>query len=570
MTASTLPADPARWSEVAGSLGYGTRPLPAPVHLPVHLTALVPPEQGRDVIDLAARPVPLLGIAAGGTAAAAAQRAAELAAGLRHTGGDRAERSSAGCGPDGASALLRALLAEVLAQALPRLDAGRWCPLTDWQAAADPGTRDLLAALGRIGARVDAWLVEGVAPVPTVAAVLVLPAAPHAVRGAACHLDPDRAAGAAVWRAVEALAVALLAGSPGEPVDVPGPVGAPRPAGAPAADPTAGSDLARLRAALRASGRTARHRPLPGPASAVAVEAQVLPAPATRGTGPWAPPDVCALGLDAPAQLGFSYEPRRAELSRLYHEHSKIGTLYRDMPPVELSRMAPALQRLLATPVRDHRYAVRRYLLPRDRAARTRPVEECIAGRRSWAAMDAGPLTQADLGHLLHFTCGVTGSAGLQGTDVHIPMRATPAAGGLYSTDLFLYVQRVEGVAPGLYYYDPRRHELQSVRDDVPADEVVAHVGYPERAADAAALVVHVASLRRLRWKYWERSYRMAHLDSGHLAQSLVLVAGGLGLVAHPMIAFVDDFFNELVGVDGLDEAAVYLTLLAPRARGAA
>ena len=582
-----------RWQRAAEALGYGVRPLPGPAYLPVHLAGLVPAEQGRDLLDLAARPVPLHGLVAGGSAADTARRGAQVAAELRHRRGG--QPSSIGIGPNRSAALVRALYAEVLAQALPRLPEGGWFQLTGWEHALDAGTAGLLAALHRIGARADLWLVEGVAAVPTVAAVLTLPAAPHTVHAVACDLDPARAAAAALWRAVESLAVALLAGHDPGPAGPPAVAGGRRladvvPADAVSADAlradtvpadavradavradavSADAVLTGLRAALRADGRQAEFRSLPGAGPCVTVEAQILPVPAERSTGPWAPPDVAALGLDAPVQLGFSCEPSRVPLSRLYHEHSKLRTLYRDLPPVDLAHMAPSLQRLLATPVREYPYASRRYPLPRDRAARTKPIEACIARRRSWAGMGDGPVSQADLGHLLHFSCGVTGTAGLMGTDVRMPMRATPAAGGLYSTDLFVYAQRVEGVEPGLYYHDPGRHELQCVRDDVTAAEVTEQIGYQERAAGAAAIVVYVASLRRLRWKYWERAYRMAHLDCGHLAQTLVLVANGLDLVAHPMIAFVDDYFNDLVGVDGTDEAVVYLTLLGPRAGGA-
>jgi hypothetical protein len=54
-------------------------------------------------------------------------------------------------------------------------------------------------------------------------------------------------------------------------------------------------------------------------------------------------------------------------------------------------------------------------------------------------------------------------------------------------------------------------------------------------------------------------------IECGHLAQSVVVAAAALGLVAHPLIGFVDDYFNRLVGVNGTDDAVLYLTLLGGR-----
>ncbi|MCQ8770476.1 SagB/ThcOx family dehydrogenase [Streptomyces sp. AA8] len=175
--------------------------------------------------------------------------------------------------------------------------------------------------------------------------------------------------------------------------------------------------------------------------------------------------------------------------------------------------------------------------------------------------MGRAPLPSADLARILDLSAGITGTAHAP-DGVRLPLRATPTAGGLCSGDLFVLAHRVEGVTRGVHYFHPGRCVLQLVNDDYDFDEVAAHTGYPGRVAGAAAIVLHVAAFRRNQWKYWERGYRMALLECGHLAQSVVTAAAALGLVAHPLIGFVDDHFNRLVGVNGTDDAVVYLTLL--------
>nr|WP_269327578.1 SagB/ThcOx family dehydrogenase [Kineosporia mesophila] len=276
---------------------------------------------------------------------------------------------------------------------------------------------------------------------------------------------------------------------------------------------------------------------------------------------PWSAP--------APNQLNLAVPDERVRLSRLYHENSKLQRNFRDLPPVDLATVTPALQTVVAQAARVVAPGTPEVRLPRrDRQRPQKSLDLALRSRRSWAGMDEASMTLDDLGHLLDSAIGVTGSSGLPDSTVRMPMRAFPASGGLFSTDVYVYARRIEGLAPGVHYYEPIRHSLHHVRADCDDQEVLENIGYPARARQAAAVLVFAASFRRLQWKYWERAYRMVHLDCGHLAQNVILVAGAMDLVAHPMIAFTDDYFDRLTGVNGQDEAVIHLTLLGPARAG--
>ena len=68
-----------------------------------------------------------------------------------------------------------------------------------------------------------------------------------------------------------------------------------------------------------------------------------------------------------------------------------------------------------------------------------------------------------------------------------------------------------------------------------------------------------MAIFQRLRWKYRERTYRYALLEAGHVGQNLYLTATALGLGACAVGAFLDDELNGLLGLDGEQEAALYI-----------
>jgi SagB-type dehydrogenase family enzyme len=67
---------------------------------------------------------------------------------------------------------------------------------------------------------------------------------------------------------------------------------------------------------------------------------------------------------------------------------------------------------------------------------------------------------------------------------------------------------------------------------------------------------------QRMRFKYRDRTYRYGLVEAGHLGQNLYLAAESLGLGACAVGAFLDDEMNAMLGVDGRDEAAVYMLSL--------
>jgi SagB-type dehydrogenase family enzyme len=549
----------------------------------VPVLALVPAHHGREANALLAGPVPVLDVVAAGTASAAWQRCLESAFASR-LGMDGP--TSVGIGSDEPAAVRTALLV-VAADRDRRLDAApqeRWSPRA---AQVDPAAPLLRAVLDRqlpLSLRTAAtggvhrvWAeLAGTGPAPLL--------------GVGWGLSRTEAAEAALAELLREATLDQLR----PPLTSQGPPVEPPTANRPApdertsderasdqptsdqltCDPSSSDPVVAIRARLHRQGVRAEVRLVHAEAGIVAVQARLR---ALAGVEPGVPERSAAarvratgVGRLAPDQLNLAVPDEQVRLSRLYHHNSKLTTRFRDLPPVDLARMTPAAQTVIGGAVRQVAPGGPEHPLPRREPGRhSGSLEQTLRRRRSWAGMSGGPLTLAELGHLLDTAIGVTGSAGTPNSSVRLPLRATPASGGLYSTDVYVYVRQVDGVTPGVYYYDALGHRLQSVRAECDDAEVVEHIGYPPRAREASAVLVYVASFRRLQWKYWERAYRMAHLDCGHLAQNVILVATSMGLVAHPMIAFIDDYFDRLVGVNGEDEAVIHLTLLGRAATAA-
>ena len=82
---------------------------------------------------------------------------------------------------------------------------------------------------------------------------------------------------------------------------------------------------------------------------------------------------------------------------------------------------------------------------------------------------------------------------------------------------------------------------------------------------DAAVTFVLSAIFDRLRCKYGERGFRYAYIEAGHISQNIYLESVSLGLGSVCVGAFLDEKVNQLIGVDGRKEAAIYLHAVGAR-----
>jgi SagB-type dehydrogenase family enzyme len=118
----------------------------------------------------------------------------------------------------------------------------------------------------------------------------------------------------------------------------------------------------------------------------------------------------------------------------------------------------------------------------------------------------------------------------------------------------------VDGLEPGIYHYDVRRHELEPMwKGDCRAD-IVAALLDQHFIAESNVVFLWTAIFQRSKWKYKQRAYRYVYLDAGQIAQSLALAAVALGLGSCQVGALYDDEVNSLLGVDGEEESIVYTT----------
>ena len=247
---------------------------------------------------------------------------------------------------------------------------------------------------------------------------------------------------------------------------------------------------------------------------------------------------------------------KETAISRIYHENSKLRTFHQQgdfMLP--LDKIDEEVKKLTAQGRKKYPQSYQRIKLPSaDRSSRY-SLEEAVLQRRSRRHYSKAGVSIQKLSNILYYSYGITGK--LEKTD--LLLRAVPSGGGLYPIDIYISVNRVEGLEKGIYYYDSLEHELVFVNHNDLSEISKEVSGYAAMLDTAAFTFILGANFWRNQWKYHERGYRVILIDCGHVAQNLHMMSTAYDLGSCCLMGFVDDELNKLLGLDGIVEHSMYL-----------
>jgi SagB-type dehydrogenase family enzyme len=178
--------------------------------------------------------------------------------------------------------------------------------------------------------------------------------------------------------------------------------------------------------------------------------------------------------------------------------------------------------------------------LPPPRPASAVSVEAALASRHSVRHFADAPLNLADTAQLLWAAQGITRAEGL---------RTAPSAGALYPLEIYLVAGTVAALPAGIYRYLPEHHRLVHAVAGDRRRELAAAALRQSWMADAPAILVIAAVVRRTSVKYGERGERYVHIEAGHAAQNVCLQAVALGLGTTVVGAFSDAGVKRVLGL---------------------
>ncbi len=186
------------------------------------------------------------------------------------------------------------------------------------------------------------------------------------------------------------------------------------------------------------------------------------------------------------------------------------------------------------------------------------PVAKVLHERHSTRSFDdRRPITLAELARFLDNTARVRSrwshreDLGDGGPLVAYAVRPYPSAGASYELELYLAVDRCDGLARGFYHYDAGAHALVPIA--ARAHELQALLTGAGFAMDAPAapqiLITIAARFGRMSWKYSALAYALILKDVGVLTQTLYLMATDMGLGGCAVGSSNIDLFAKMTGI---------------------
>jgi SagB-type dehydrogenase family enzyme len=131
-------------------------------------------------------------------------------------------------------------------------------------------------------------------------------------------------------------------------------------------------------------------------------------------------------------------------------------------------------------------------------------------------------------------------------------LRPYPSGGSCYELELYLAVDKCEGLARGFYHYDAGGNALVPI--DVSKNELEALLTGAEFAMGAPAapqiLITIAARFGRTSWKYSSIAYALILKDVGVLIQTLYMMATDMGLGGCAIGSVNIDLFAKMTGIE--------------------
>lgn len=182
-------------------------------------------------------------------------------------------------------------------------------------------------------------------------------------------------------------------------------------------------------------------------------------------------------------------------------------------------------------------------------------LDELISRRKSRRSYADQAMSLEQLSFLLWATQGVRRIPGKGAV-----LRHVPSAGARHSFETYLFVFRVDGLAPGLYRFLPLDEELVLIKNIPDMGLELTEAVFSQRfVSQGAVTFVWSCIPYRMEWRYGPTSYRVILMDAGHVCQNLYLASEAVGAGTCAVAAYDQEALDQLLGLDGIDEFAVYL-----------
>jgi len=183
------------------------------------------------------------------------------------------------------------------------------------------------------------------------------------------------------------------------------------------------------------------------------------------------------------------------------------------------------------------------------------PLIDVINKRKSHRKHSKAQLTLEELSFLLWSTQGVHEIW----RDGGATRRTVPSGGSRHPFVTYLFINRVDGIEPGIYRYLPLEHKLFPMSTEEGLSEKVGVACRNQKFVGKCAVAfIWTAVPYRAEWRYGVVAHKSIILDAGHMCQNLYLASEAINAGTCAIGAYSQDKMDQLIKVDGKDEFTIY------------
>jgi SagB-type dehydrogenase family enzyme len=143
--------------------------------------------------------------------------------------------------------------------------------------------------------------------------------------------------------------------------------------------------------------------------------------------------------------------------------------------------------------------------------------------------------------------------------------RYAPSAGALYPIEIYFHFSPQDSnsdLPSGLYYYDLLKSELRQLISKNCDSQIQNILMQPELVKNSVMQIFLTAAFFRSTQKYGDRGYRFIHIEAGHIAQNINLVATAMNLSSINIGGYYEDEANRFLKIDSRKRSVIYMTLI--------
>lgn len=181
----------------------------------------------------------------------------------------------------------------------------------------------------------------------------------------------------------------------------------------------------------------------------------------------------------------------------------------------------------------------------------------------------SGALLNKDtLGAILAMAFGQVGTLKIHWSGEPTVFRTSPSGGSRHPTEAYVVAIDVPGIEPGWYHVSVQPPEMELLRrDGTNRDDLMELFPstYGRAPFPVGAIVILTSLFERNMYRYREpRTFRTIHMDAGHLADTVELIAEALGLRALVQYVANERSIEQRLSLHGLEEGYQLSVALGP------